>query len=111
MPIHQTKLTMAKPQATGTLIPQMPTPLKSNQAIVKKSICTSRKVPAKPSSQRRVVFLPRTMELIFSVTEPNVYPGPMIGASVGTDGLFEVSVGMYQASSGLGLRTAARYVV
>ena len=26
MPIHQTKLTMAKPQATGTLMPQMPTP-------------------------------------------------------------------------------------
>ena len=27
MPIHQTKLMMAKPQATGMLMPQMPTPL------------------------------------------------------------------------------------
>ena len=27
MPIHQTKLMMANPQATGTLLPQMPTPL------------------------------------------------------------------------------------
>ena len=27
MPIHQTKLAMAKPQATGMLMPQMPTPL------------------------------------------------------------------------------------
>ena len=26
MPIHQTKLTMAKPQPTGMLMPQMPTP-------------------------------------------------------------------------------------
>ena len=26
MPIHQTKLTIAKPQATGMLTPQMPTP-------------------------------------------------------------------------------------
>ena len=24
MPIHQTKLTMSKPQPTGTLMPQMP---------------------------------------------------------------------------------------
>ena len=29
MPIHQTKLTMAKPQATGMLMPQMPTPVTS----------------------------------------------------------------------------------
>ena len=27
MPIHQTKLMIAKPQATGTLMPQMPTPI------------------------------------------------------------------------------------
>jgi hypothetical protein len=27
MPIHQTKLMMAKPQPTGMLMPQMPTPL------------------------------------------------------------------------------------
>ncbi len=26
MPIHQTKQVIAKPQATGMLIPQMPTP-------------------------------------------------------------------------------------
>ena len=27
MPIHQTKLTIAKPQPTGMLMPQMPMPL------------------------------------------------------------------------------------
>ena len=27
MPIHQTKLIMANPHATGTLMPQMPVPL------------------------------------------------------------------------------------
>ena len=27
MPIHHTKLMIAKPQATGTLMPQMPTPM------------------------------------------------------------------------------------
>ena len=31
MPIHQTKLTMAKPQPTGMLTPQMPVPLTSNR--------------------------------------------------------------------------------
>ena len=29
MPIHHTKLTIAKPHATGMLMPQMPTPLMS----------------------------------------------------------------------------------
>jgi hypothetical protein len=29
MPIHQTKLTMAKPQPTGMLTPQMPVPFTS----------------------------------------------------------------------------------
>jgi hypothetical protein len=31
MPIHQTKLAIAKPQATGMSMPQMPTPLTSSQ--------------------------------------------------------------------------------
>ena len=31
MPIHQTKLTIANPHATGMLMPQMPTPLTSSQ--------------------------------------------------------------------------------
>ena len=30
MPIHQTKLMIAKPQPTGTLTPQMPVPLMSS---------------------------------------------------------------------------------
>ena len=33
MPIHQTKLTMAKPQPTGMFTPQMPTPFTSRYAI------------------------------------------------------------------------------
>ena len=33
MPIHQTKFVIAKPHATGMLIPQMPTPFKSSHAI------------------------------------------------------------------------------
>ena len=31
MPTHQTKLTMSKPQATGMLMPQMPTPVMNSQ--------------------------------------------------------------------------------
>ena len=31
IPIHQTKLTMAKPQPTGMLMPQIPTPTISSQ--------------------------------------------------------------------------------
>ena len=41
MPIHQTKLMIAKPQPTGMLTPQMPVPLISSQVIAISSIMSA----------------------------------------------------------------------
>ncbi len=72
IPIHQTKLMMAKPQATGWVMPQMPTPLRKSQvtAIIT-SVATleaSRKPPNQPSGVCEV----RTIREIFSVTDLKV---------------------------------------
>ena len=57
MPIHQTKLMMAKPQPTGMLMPQMPTPL--HQQIGDRdarTACSSAKPTreAEPPAERRL---------------------------------------------------------
>ena len=57
-----------------------------------------------------------TIELILSVTVPNVYPGSMTGARPLARSTFVHSVchdlaALPTSSSGLGLRTSARYVV
>jgi hypothetical protein len=69
MPIHHTKLTMAKPQATGTLMPQMPTPrMKSQVTATMKTISRAKEI-AKPTNQATGVRRVSTIELILSVTE------------------------------------------
>src|SRR5260370_563496 len=68
IPIHQTKLTMAKPQPTGILMPQIPTPLMISQARETVSTITIVKARAKPATQPREVGRVRTMALILSVT-------------------------------------------
>ncbi len=70
MPIHQTKLTIAKPQPTGTLMPQMPTPLNSNMPMVFRSTITRMNASPKPTSHFRLVGRVSTMALILSVTLP-----------------------------------------
>ena len=69
MPIHQTKLTMANPQPTGMLMPQIPTPLATSHATATVSTITNVKVRAKPATQPSEVGRVRTMALILSVTE------------------------------------------
>src|SRR6202007_615767 len=81
IPIHQTKLTMANPQPTGMLMPQIPTPLANSQATATVSTITNVKVIAQPATQPREVGRVRTMPLILSVTEAQVYPGSMTGAT------------------------------
>ena len=85
MPIHQTKLTIANPQATGILMPQMPIPFTSRYAIAKWRSITRANATAKPSHHPGDVFLVSVMTLILSVIEPKVCPGPMIGVTA--DGL------------------------
>ena len=54
MPIHQTKLAMAKPQPTGMFTPHTPTPLINNQVTAALNSINSEKAMAKPKSQVRV---------------------------------------------------------
>ena len=79
MPIHQTKLMIAKPQPTGMLTPQMPVPLMSSQVIAISSIIVSMKPTNRPKNQLYGCRRVRTIAAIFSVTVPNVCPGSMTG--------------------------------
>src|ERR1700744_2053877 len=49
IPIHQTKLMMAKPQAMGMLIPQMPTPFRNNTQTQSASRLTKQKAKNAPT--------------------------------------------------------------
>ena len=55
MPIHQTKLTIAKPQATGMLTPQIPTPRIKSQAIARCRTPTNENASNRPTHQSRGV--------------------------------------------------------
>jgi hypothetical protein len=69
IPIHQTKLTMAKPQPTGMLIPHVPTPIASVHAMPSCRSCRRPNATRKPANQDSGVDPVRTMTLILSVTE------------------------------------------
>src|SRR5579862_802090 len=77
MPIHHTKLMIAKPQATGCVMAQIPTPLRNSQVTATNSI-TARppKIP-KRASQPSGVCGVSTMREIFSVIDRKVWPGPI----------------------------------
>src|SRR3984957_4035805 len=90
IPIHHTKLMMAKPHATGCVMPQMPVPRRNSHV----TAISSRVAP--PPARKRPPYHPsgvwgvRTMREIFSVTDLKVCPGPMtrispvIGSSIGS---------------------------
>ena len=80
MPIHQTKLMIAKPQPTGWLTPQIPVPLISSQVIASPSTPISIMPIETTMNQLSGVRPPRTTPPILSVIEPNVCPGSMSGA-------------------------------
>ncbi len=50
IPIHQTKFTIANPQATGIMIPQIPTPRRNSQVTATISRLTSRNASPKPTN-------------------------------------------------------------
>ena len=80
IPIHQTKLTIAKPHAIGIRIPQMPTPFTINMVTTRFNSMSIENAIRKPNTQPGVVPRVSTMELILSVTVSKVWPGPMIGS-------------------------------
>ena len=70
MPIHQTKLTMSKPQPTGMLMPQIPTPGTRSFAIeMRRSWSAAKESEGEVPPPRRLV---RTTALILSVTDAGV---------------------------------------
>ena len=77
MPIHQTKLIMAKPQATGCVIAQMPTPFRKSQVTATSSTVASAPPTPKIANQPSGVVGVSTMRVIFSVTETKLCPGAM----------------------------------
>src|SRR5829696_6799321 len=79
MPIHQTKLRMSMPQATGTLTPQSPIPTNTRFVIASNISWKSANEIAKPKNHASDVFRFKTIELILSVTDANVSPGSMTG--------------------------------
>ena len=80
IPIHQTKLTMAKPHPIGMVTPQMPMPLRNRYPMANSIIMVSMKQMPKPMNQPFDAGRVSTMALIFSVTVPKVWPGSMTGA-------------------------------
>src|SRR5262249_1730349 len=81
MPIHHTKLMMSKAQPTGMLLPQIPMPVNSRCVTVTIITISSANEIPKPTNQPSGVFLLRTRLAILSVTDANVWPGPMTGST------------------------------
>ena len=79
MPIHQTKLMMSNAHPTGMLLPQMPMPVSNSFAMVTLSTIRSTNETRKPNNQPICVRFVRTVWLIVSVTDSNVWPGAMTG--------------------------------
>src|SRR5579863_3203471 len=76
IPIHQTKLIIAKPQATGWVIAQIPTPLRNSQVTATRRIVAPPPAMPKKASQPSGVCGVSTMLEIFSVTDLKVSPRP-----------------------------------
>ncbi len=72
MPIHHTKLMMSKPQATGTLMPQMPMPCTTRLVSATSRSIRSENEIVNPRSQPRGVLRSRTIAPILSVTDSKV---------------------------------------
>src|ERR1044072_2518663 len=80
MPIHQTKLRMATPHATGTLTPHKPIPTTTRFVIVSSINWKRMNETAKPKNQYHDGFRLKRIELILSVTDANVSSGSITGA-------------------------------
>jgi hypothetical protein len=72
MPIHQTKFVIANPQATGTLMPQIPVPFTRRYESATSSSSVRRKAMVNPSHHENGARRANTIDAILSVTDPNV---------------------------------------
>ena len=69
IPIHHTKLMMAKPQAPGMVTPQMPTPFRNSQVMPMTTPVATPPATTSPKNQPSGVFDVSTMLAIFCVTD------------------------------------------
>src|SRR6201993_1718993 len=76
IPIHQTKLMIANPQATGWVMAQMPTPLRNSHVTATSSTVAPPPAMPKNASQPSGVCGVSTIPEIFSVTDLKVSPRP-----------------------------------
>src|SRR6201990_1832635 len=96
IPIHQTKLMMANPQAPGIVTPQIPVPFRKSHV---QPITRPWATPAatiKPNNHPSCVFAVSTNPAIFCVTDLKVWPGAItaystvrgsiIGSTIGSMG-------------------------
>jgi len=72
MPIHQTKLMMANPQATGCVMAQMPTPFRNSHVTAVSSTVAPPPANVKRANQPIGVCGVSTMRVIFSVIDRKV---------------------------------------
>src|SRR5580704_13014016 len=79
IPIHQTKLTIANPQPTGMLIPQIPTPLMISHVAAPISNCSTLNAIRNPKTHPMVIFRLRTMPEILSDTDARLCPSSITG--------------------------------
>jgi hypothetical protein len=90
IPIHQTKLMMAKPQAPGIVTPQMPTPFSTSQVTAMTTPSAMVEAPSSPANQAIGVLPVSTMPAIFWVTLLKLWPGaitaysPVRGSTMGS---------------------------
>ena len=113
IPIHQTKLTIAKPQPMGILMPQIPTPLMISQPTARLSTITMVNAMPNPASQPRETR-PRQDDGRDFVGDRGVGMARREHRGEPADfGRIERRLADAHAfsRSGLGLRTADRYVV
>ena len=77
IPIHQTKLMIAKPQATGCVMAQIPVPLRKSHVTATIRTPAIELATMNPPNQPRGVCGVSTMREIFSVIDLKVCPGAM----------------------------------
>ena len=80
MPIHQTKLTIAKPQPTGMFTPQIPVPFITSTLMAKRNRFMPANAIRKPINQPSCTPGRKTIVEIFSVTDDRLCPGSRTSA-------------------------------
>ncbi len=74
MPIHQTKLMMANPHATGCVTAHIPVPFRNSHVTATSSMVAPEPATENRANQPNGVLGVSTMPAIFSVTDLNVCP-------------------------------------